>query len=75
MKKKHRRAVSLGIIILLVFGGAWLWRSKLFRLFGWQSAVRTEIAAENTVATVGPFQIVRDFSAVIRVRKSVMPVS
>ena len=61
MKKKHRRAVSLGIVTLLILSGAWLWRSKLSGLFGWQSAVQTEIAAENTAATVGPFQIAATF--------------
>ena len=61
MKKKHRRAVSLGSVILLVFGGAWLWRTNLFGLFGSWSAVQTEIAAENATATVGPFQIAATF--------------
>jgi len=64
MKKRHTWALSLGIVtllILLLLGGTWFWSANLSGLFGWQSVVQTEIAAENTAATVGPFQIAVTF--------------
>jgi Cu(I)/Ag(I) efflux system membrane fusion protein len=53
MTQKQTRLLTLGILMLFVIGGAWLWRSELRE---WWSSAR-----KDTAYAVGPFQITTSF--------------